>query len=66
MVDDALETAPDYAARHKFLKTGAELLDAFPSKKIDATISEVLDYGDLDSDTPRASSPEEAREKAND
>jgi hypothetical protein len=27
------ETAPDYTAQHNFLKTGAELLDAFPAKK---------------------------------
>lgn len=55
-----LHEAPDFHARHAFVKTGAELLDAFPSKKIDATISEVIGYGEIE-DTPKAKSPEEAK-----
>lgn len=56
--------APDYHARHSFVKTGAELLDAFPAKKIDATISAPLTYGDLDPDLPKAKTPDEARKMA--
>jgi len=63
IADKEVVTAPDYDARHKFLRTGAELLDAFPSKKIDHTISDPLGYGDLEGQ-PKATSPEEARHLA--
>jgi hypothetical protein len=65
VVDSQLETAPDYDARHKFLRTGAELLDAFPSKHIDATVTNLVGYNELDT-APKATSPEEARKLAED
>lgn len=63
VADREVVTVPDYDARHKFVKTGAELLDAFPAKKIDHTISDPLGYGDLEGQ-PKATSPEEARQLA--
>lgn len=53
---------PDFHARHSFVKTGAELLDAFPSKKIDITDKTPVTYGDLE--RPKAKTLDEAKELA--
>ncbi|MDB5344242.1 MAG: hypothetical protein JWP89_2619 [Schlesneria sp.] len=58
-----LHEAPDFHARHAFVKTGAELLDAFPSKHIDATVTNLVGYNELDA-APKATSPEDARKIA--
>jgi hypothetical protein len=57
---------PDFHARHAFVKTGAELLDAFPAKKIDATMSGPLTYDDFEPTPPQAKSPDEAKKMADD
>ena len=33
VIDKQIENVPDADAQHKYLKTGAELLDAFPAKR---------------------------------
>jgi hypothetical protein len=63
--DSRIETAPDYDARHKFLRTGAEMLDAFPAKKILDITEDVKTYSDLEG-KPKAKTPEEARRIAED
>lgn len=52
--------APDFRARSIFVKIGAELLDAFPTKKHQIEDVTPRTYSDLD-EKPRAKSPEEAR-----
>lgn len=48
--DTVFEQSEDYMARHKYLETGAKLLDAFPSQKIDANlnINDELDEAEKD------------------
>ena len=44
--DGDMSTVPDHNTRHRYLKTGAELLDAFPAqKKIEAQVGveQILD-----------------------
>jgi hypothetical protein len=42
--EEIAEEIPDHHARHKFLQTGAEMLDAFPAKK---NINADVDIADL-------------------
>lgn len=55
---------PDFNVRHKYVATGAELLDAFPSKKLAVTMNPV-GYGELE-EPEKAESPEKARKMAGD
>jgi hypothetical protein len=45
VIDKVIEDVPDADAQHKYLKTGAELLDAFPAKRninTDVSIADLI------------------------
>lgn len=59
--DVSYEYDDDYATRHKYVVTAAELHDVFPTKKVE--ISTPTTYGDLEGGK-KANSVEEARKAA--
>ncbi|MHB0955693.1 MAG: hypothetical protein ACYC0X_04870 [Pirellulaceae bacterium] len=60
--DVSYEYDDDYATRHKYVVTAAELLDAFPAKK--HQIEDVTPQTYSDIEQPRAKTPEKARKMA--